>query len=77
MSRDKRAIVHLMVNDGTKTAANLTRLINYAREDKFTTETIQHALMDKDLISVERKKKICLSKSHRKARLNKALEHQN
>ncbi|KAI0998180.1 hypothetical protein K3495_g10010 [Podosphaera aphanis] len=75
-ARDKREIARLMVNGSTKTAVGASKLVNSEREDKVSAQTVRQALREQGLKAIK-KKKPKLSKAHQKARLNRALCHEN
>ncbi|KAI1006966.1 hypothetical protein K3495_g1256 [Podosphaera aphanis] len=73
--RDKRALARLVASGGTKTAVEVTNIINLEREDKVSPGTVRLALREQDLRAIKRMKKPMLSKAHKRARLHWALEH--
>ncbi|KAI0994675.1 hypothetical protein K3495_g13506 [Podosphaera aphanis] len=76
-SRDGQALARLMANGGTKTAVEAARTINLEREDKVSPDAVRRALKEQDLMAVKRAKKPKLSRAHKRARLQWALEHEN
>ncbi|KAI1000534.1 hypothetical protein K3495_g7659 [Podosphaera aphanis] len=76
-SEDKRPLARLVANGRTKTAVEVARKIHLDRENKFSLDTVRRALKEQGLRAVNREKKPKLSRAHKRARLQWALEHEN